>query len=158
VRASVPAAVLTALLLALSATGCGSDSSSTQVAPLTTREWRGRANAICRDIGSKVRRVRQPTTLVEITPFVAAVVPLWRQQEDRIRALEEPEGLASPVRDYLTALSYLEASLVEIHIATERNDGGRRGEAVDKSQRAALDMRYRARILGLSACARQRIP
>jgi hypothetical protein len=156
----VPAAVLTVLFLALGAPGCGSGSgsSSTQAGPLTMKEWRSRANAICRDIGGTVRRFRQPTTGGEITPFVAAVVPLWRSEESRIRALSEPETVAAGVRDYLTALSYLEAALVEIHIATERNDGTRLGGAVDKSRRAALDMRYRARLMGLSACAGQRIP
>ena len=158
-RAPVLAAALSAIALSVISAGCGigSDGSSTPRV-LSAAEWRREANAICRDSGRNVRRVPLPKKESEISAFVAQVVPLWRQQEDRLGALAPPEEIAVPVGEYLSALRYLEKALVEIHIATQRNDGERRSEAADKRRRAARDMRHRALIIGVPACAGQRIP
>jgi hypothetical protein len=159
VRAPVTAAVLAVLVLSLAGCGGSSGSSSTHTSPLSAKEWRSRANAICRNIGGEVRRVRKPKSYAEITPFVAAVVPLWREQEDRIRALIPPDWMAGSISGYLQSMFYLESALVEIHIATERNDGTRRAEAVEKTRKWAFYMRQAAHVIGgLPACINERIP
>jgi hypothetical protein len=151
VRLPIAAAVL---VLALG--GCGADSGGSGKTPLSTDEWQREANAICRQVSRELRRIPPPQAESEISAFVAATTPLWRRQENQIAALEPPDELAVPVRDYLQALSYLEAALVEIHISTQRNDGQRRYDATNKAGAASADMRQRSGELGLPACAQQR--
>ena len=115
-------------------------------------------NAICREIGAKIRAVRVPVAEAQILPFTAEVIPLWKQEEERIRALVPPNQLATRAEELADALSEVNVALLEIHIATQRDDGLRRYFALQRSATAARGVRLRSRALGLPACARQRVP
>ncbi len=151
---------LTALVLALSVipvvAGCGSKGSASST--LTPAEWRQQVNAICKEIGPRIRAVRVPVAEAQILPFTAEVIPLWKQEEERIRALVAPSQLATRAEELADALSEVNVALLEIHIATQRNDGLRRYFALQRSATAARGVRLRSRALGLPACARQRVP
>jgi hypothetical protein len=136
--------------------GCGSEGSASS--KLTTAEWRRETNAICREVGAKIRAVRVPVAEAQILPFTAEVIPLWKQEEERIRALVPPSQLAVRAEELADALSEVNVALLEIHIATQRNDGLRRYFALQRSATAARGVRLRSRALGLAACARQRVP
>lgn len=137
--------------------GCGSDSPPT-TGPLSAAEWREKVNALCAEIGPKIRRVPRPRAESEIASFVAAVIPLWKREEDGVRALVPPAELATTARELVEALGYVNIALLEIHISTQRNDGLRRFDAVRRSEAAARDVKLKAQVLRLPACARQRIP
>ena len=151
---------LTALVLALSVipvvAGCGSKGSASST--LTPAEWRQQVNAICKEIGPRIRAVRVPVAEAQILPFTAEVIPLWKQEEERIRALVPPSQLAARAEELADALSEVNVALLEIHISTQRNDGLRRYFALQRSATAARGVRLRSRALGLPACARQRVP
>jgi hypothetical protein len=149
-----PAAVAT-LVLVLA--GCGGDNSSESQA-LTAAAWRREVNAICRDIGGQVRAVRLPVKETQILPFTAEVIPLWKSEEERIRALSPPAELVDAAGQLADALAEVNLSLLEIHIATQRNDGVRRFYAVKRSDTAARGVKLRSRALGLRDCAKQRVP
>ena len=152
------ALVFLALALAVTAVvaGCGSEGSASST--LTPAEWRQQVNAICREIGAKIRGVRVPVAEAQILPFTAKVIPLWKQEEERIRALVPPNQLATRAEELADALSEVNVALLEIHIATQRDDGLRRYFALQRSATAARGVRLRSRALGLPACARQRVP
>jgi hypothetical protein len=144
--------------VAFLATGCGTDLSTAHGTPLPAAVWRHRANAICTDVGRKVKAFPQPTSTGEIDDFVAGVAPLWKREWSVLRTLVPPSPMAGTARDLVTALDYVTSSLVEIHVATERDDGARREEAARKTEVAARDFKLHSLELGLQACARQRIP
>ena len=151
---------LVAFVLALAVTpivaaGCGSKSSASST--LTAAEWRQEANAICRELGPRIRAVRRPVAVAQILPFTAKVIPLWKAEEERLRALVPPRQLAVPAEELADALSEVNLSLLEIHIATQRNDGLRRYFAVRRLDTAGRGLKLRSRALGLPACARQRV-
>jgi hypothetical protein len=151
---------LAALAAALAVTpvvaGCGSTGSASST--LTAAEWRGEANAICREIGPKIRAVPVPVAEAQILPFTAEVIPLWKQEEERIRALVAPSRLETRAEELADALSEVNVALLEIHIATQRRDGVRRYFALQRRETAARGVKLRSRALGLPACARQRVP
>ncbi len=149
------AALAIALAVAPVLAGCGSDGSASS--RLTTAEWRREANAICRELGPKIRAVRRPVAEAQILPFTAAVIPLWKREEDRIRALVPPPELVAPAGELADALAEVNVSLLEIHIATQRDDGVRRYYAVRRLDTAARGVKLRSRALGLAACAKQRV-
>jgi hypothetical protein len=153
VRKPVVAAVL---VLALA--GCGGDSTSVSDTRLTAAEWRQEANALCREIGPKIRAVRRPVAEAEIPAFTAEVIPLWKREEEGLRALATPPELVTPAGELADALSEVNLSLLEIHIATQRRDGQRRYDALQRSDTAARGVKLRSGALGLPACARQRVP
>jgi hypothetical protein len=150
---------LVSLAVALAVTpvvaGCGSTGSASST--LTAAEWRREANAICRAIGPKIRAVRRPVAETQILPFTAKVIPLWKSEEERLRALVPPSELAIPAEELADALSEVNLSLLEIHIATQRNDGLRRYYAVRRLDTAGRGVRLRSRGLDLPACAAQRV-
>ena len=150
---------LVALALALAVTpvvvGCGSKGSASST--LTAAEWRRQANAICREIGPRIRSVQRPVAEAQILPFTAEVIPLWKNEEERLRALVPPRQLAMPAEALADALSEVNLSLLEIHIATQRTDGVRRYYAVRRLDTAGRGVKLRSRALGLPACARQRV-
>jgi hypothetical protein len=151
---------LAALAVALAVTpvvaGCGSKGSASST--LTAAQWRREVNAVCRKIGPKIRAVRVPVAEARILPFTAEVIPLWKQEEDRIRALVPPSRLATRAEELADALSEVNVALLEIHISTQRRDGLRRYFALQRSATAARGVKLRSRALGLPACARQRVP
>ncbi len=150
---------LAALAVALAVTpvvaGCGSEGSASST--LTAAQWRREANAVCREIGPKIRAVRVPVAEAQILPFTAEVIPLWKREEDRFRALVPPPTLTTPAEELADTLAEVNVALLEIHIATQRNDGVRRYYAVRRLDTAARGVRLRSRALGLSACAKQRV-
>ena len=78
-----------------------------------------------------------PVAEAQILPFTAEVIPLWKQEEERIRALVPPSQLATRAEELADALSEVNVALLEIHIATQRNDGLRRYFALQRSATAA---------------------
>lgn len=155
-RARVPK-VVTAVLLVIALAGCGGGSNADSEA-LSAAEWRREANVLCKDIGGRVRAVPVPRTEHAILAFTSEVIPLWKQEEDRLRALAPPEELEVRAGELADALAEINVALLEIHIATQRNDGIRRFEAVQRSETAARGVKLRSRDLELPACASQRIP
>jgi hypothetical protein len=151
-------ALAAVLVSALLASGCSGNSTSVSDTPLTAAQWRWAANELCREIGPEIRAVPRPRATGEILPFTAKVIPLWKREEDRLRALAPPTQLATPAEELADALSEVNVALLEIHIATQRNDGMRRYYAVQRSDTAARGVKLRSRALGLAACARQRVP
>jgi hypothetical protein len=147
---------LAAAVLVLSLAGCSGDSGLSEDR-LSASEWRRQANAICREIDPEIRAVQRPVAEVEILPFTARVIPLWKSEEDRLRALVPPAELVDSAEALANALAEVNVSLLEIHIATQRNDGVRRYYAVRRLDTAARGIRLRSRALGLPACARQRV-
>jgi hypothetical protein len=146
--------VLGSLVLALA--GCGSSSPDEQT--LTAAEWRREANTICREIGREVRAVPEPRTVEAILPFTAAVIPLWKRQEDGIRALVPPSELAADAEALVDALAELNVALLEIHIATQRNDDGRQADGIQREVTATQSIRRWSNDLRLHVCLDQRIP
>jgi hypothetical protein len=150
---------LIALAVALAVTpvvaGCGSKGSASST--LSAAEWRRQVSSICREIGPEIRAVRRPVTEAQILPFTAKVIPLWKSEEERLRALVPPRQLAIPAEELADALSEVNLSLLEIHIATQRNDGLRRYYAVRRLDTAGRGVNLRSQALGLPACARQRV-
>ena len=59
---------------------------------------------------------------------------------------------------YVNALDYLNRRLVEMHIAAERHDNSRLYNAGLVVEDAARDVKLKARVLRLPACAAQRTP
>ena len=78
------------------------------------------------DRSARIRAVRVPVAEAQILPFTAEVIPLWKQEEEEIRALVPPSQLATRAEELADALSEVNVALLEIHIATQRNDGLRR--------------------------------
>jgi hypothetical protein len=146
---------LAAALVVVALAGCGGNSSPE---PLTAAEWRREANAVCRDIGARVKAIPQPKSLDLILPFTSEVIPLWKDEEDRIRALAHPQELAAGAEALADALADLSVGLLGIHIATQRNDGSRRVGEIERAGAAAQTIKRSSRELGLPACAAQRIP
>lgn len=141
------------------AAGCGGGSGSSSTTPaLSAAEWRREANALCRRIGREVRDVRPARRESEVSAFVSAVAPLWKQELDLTRALGAPDEIAATVGFYVGALDYLNQSLVEMHIAAQRDDSSRLHNARLAIQGAARDAKLNAEALGLRNCVRQRIP
>jgi hypothetical protein len=149
------AALALALAVAPVVAGCGNKGAASST--LTAAEWRRQANAICREIGPRIRAVQRPVAEAQILPFTAEVIPLWKNEEERLRALIPPRQLAIPAEELADALSEVNLSLLEIHIATQRNDGLRRYYAVRRLDTAARGVKLRSRAIGLPACARQRV-
>ena len=150
---------LVSLAVALAAfpvlVACGSKGSASST--LTAAEWRREVNEICRGISTQVRAVRLPAKETEILPFTAKVIPLWKSEEERIRALSPPAELVDPAEQLADALSEVNLSLLEIHISTQRNDGVRRFDALLRSDTAARAVQLQSRVLGLPDCAKQRV-
>lgn len=142
------------------AAGCGGSGDSAPVSDtaLSAAEWRQEANALCRRIGQETRDVRPARHGDEVSAFVAAVAPLWKQELDSTRALGTPAEIAAAVSDYVGALDYLNRRLVEMHIAAERQDSSRLYNAGLVVQDAARDVKLKARSLRLPTCAARRIP
>jgi hypothetical protein len=141
-------------VLALAGCGGGDDSSEA----LTAADWRREANAICRDIGRQVRAVPQPTIEGDVLTFTATVSPLWKEEEERLRALRAPAELVDEAEGLADALSEVNLSVLEIHIATQRRDGQRRDDAIRRGEAAGSALKSRSRDLQLPACVDQRIP
>jgi hypothetical protein len=148
------AVAATGLVMLLAGCGGSSDPPDTLSAP----EWRREASAICRDIGRQVRAVPQPTIEGDVLTFTATVSPLWKEEEERLRALRAPGELASEAEGLADALSEVNLSVLEIHIATQRRDGQRRDDAIRRGEAAGSALKSRSRDLGLPACVNQRIP
>ena len=137
--------------------GCGSNASPPDDV-LTAAEWRREVNAICRDIGRQVRAIPRPTVETKILEFTAAVTPLWKREEEGIRALSPPPELAGPAKNLGDALAEVNVSLLELHVATERNDDGRAAAAIERGETGGRGVTHWARELRLPACASQRVP
>jgi hypothetical protein len=157
VRAAVLAAALSTLVASVLAAGCGGESTAT-AAPLSAAQWRSQANRICARYGRQIRRFPQPKAESDIAEFIAGVAPLWRRQANALRALRPPAELADRATTYVINLDYLAKWLVELHVARQRNDGGRSGAAVNKIRDSARSAKGWAERLRLRACARERIP
>jgi hypothetical protein len=151
-------AALVAVPLVLGAAACGGSSNDTSEQPSTAAQWRQQASVICRTAGRKLIRVRQPTRNSQIEEFIAAILPVWKGEVDDLRKLRPPPSLARDAANFATAISYLSAALLEIHIATELNDGVRRDKAFTKLRASEQGVRLQAQALLLPACARQRFP
>jgi 3-dehydroquinate dehydratase len=93
-----------------------------------------------------------------ILPFTSEVIPLWKDEEDRIRALAYPPALASSAEALADALAELSVSLLEVHIAKQRNDNARRVDGIQRGVDASRTIEQASRELRLPACAAQRIP
>jgi hypothetical protein len=159
VRTPLIAAAAGAVLLAIAVAGCGGGSGSPSTAgTLTPAGWRAEANAICRRNGRAIRDVRPARHDDEVSAFVAAVAPLWKQELDSTTALTPPGTIAATVADYTGALDLLNRRLVEMYIAAERQDSSRLYNAGLVTQDAARDVKLSARLLRLPACAAQRVP
>jgi hypothetical protein len=143
--------------LALLLAGCGG-SSDLSDNTLSAADWRREVNTICREVGGQVRAVRLPTKEAQILPFTAKVIPLWKSEEERIRALSPPAELVDPAEQLADALAEVNLSLLEIHISTQRNDEVRRFDAIKRRDTAARAVKLRSRALGLPDCAKQRVP
>ncbi len=156
-RVAVLAATLSTVALSALAAGCGGESTAT-AAPLSPAQWRSQANRVCERYGREIQGFPQPKADSEIAEFIAGVTPLWRTQADAIRALRPPTELADPARTYVINLDYLAKWLVELHVARQRNDGGRAGAALNKIRDSAQSAAGWAKRLRLRTCARERIP
>lgn len=155
---SLSAAALAAVMLAITAVGCGSGSSSSPTtSALSAAEWRGVANAICDTIAAELDDVGWPLVNEQVIPFVTFVAPLWKRELDSTRALGAPDEISTAVTDYVSRLDYLNQTLVALHTATDR-DISLFDNAWSVVQGAARDMKRSARALGLPSCADQRIP
>ena len=146
---------LVAAVVVVALAGCGGNSSPET---LTAAEWRREANAICREIGREVRAVSEPRTVDAILPFTSAVIPLWKRQEDQIRALAAPSELAADAEALVDALAELNVALLEIHIATQRNDDARQADGIQREITAGQSIKRASNDLRLQACLDQRIP
>ena len=105
-----------------------------------------------------MRAVPQPETLDAILPFTSKVIPLWKDEEERIRALARPPELEARAEALADALAQLNVSLLEIHVATQRSDSARRVDGIQRGVTAARGIKQLSRDLGLPACGAQRIP
>ncbi len=155
-RAAVLAAALLAIVVSLLAVGCGGDSAA--ATPLSPAQWRSQTNRICERYGREIQRIPQPKADSDITAFIAGVAPLWKQQAASIRALRPAASLADSAESYAINLEYLAKWLVELHVARQRNDGGRAGAALNKVRDSAQSAAGWAKTLRLRTCARERIP
>jgi hypothetical protein len=86
------------------------------------------------------------------------VIPLWKEEEDRIRALAHPPELVDGAEELADALAELNVSLLEIHVATQRNDTSRRTDGIRRGEAAGQRIKLAALELRLHACVAQRIP
>lgn len=154
-RTSLLATAVCVVALGLLAAGCGGGSSPE---PLSAAAWRRSVNVLCRGTGHEASKTKRPRSTAEITPFVAAVLPLWKKQADGVRALVPPPELATLAGKYVQALDYVNAQLLDLQIAAQRDDAARGYRAVRGGQLAVKDAKRAARALRLPACARQRIP
>jgi hypothetical protein len=124
-RRSLLALALLALP-ALAVAGCGGDdsgssSSTTGGTALTAEAWRAAADAICSDITTRQDAVEAPTGPSEIQPYLEAVLPLGKEQVERIKALVPPEELRSLQSQ---AVANQEAIVARAEDAIERIKGG----------------------------------
>jgi hypothetical protein len=128
---------LAALAVALAVTpvvaGCGSEGSASS--RLTAAEWRRDVNAICREIGPKIRAVRVPVAEARILPFTAEVIPLWKREEDRIRALVPPSRFATRAEELRTRSQVNSRS--RSHLDGSGGDDLRRYFALQRSHHGA---------------------
>jgi hypothetical protein len=91
----VAAAGITAGLIVVFAGGAG--------ARPTRAEYLASAQAICRDVGRRLDRVEPPTDPASVGNFYESIgkaLPLLREQERRIRALDEPAELETQLAQF----------------------------------------------------------
>ena len=153
---SLAVAVSASVALVAVVAGCGGGGSSSSGEPLTAAEYRTQANAICAEIQPKVRGVPVPDNRGGIPGYVSAVLPLWQEQADQLRALQPPAELEQDANALVKALDDTTRALVDLQAAAERGDVAAFQDAFQRGNRATTKSTQLAQSLGLTDCAPKR--
>ncbi|MDQ3858979.1 MAG: hypothetical protein M3327_11120 [Actinomycetota bacterium] len=141
-------AIVAAGVAALAA--CGGDAGG----ELSAAEFRERADAICADTAKKVNAVPQPQSLDEVETYFDRVVPIFRDQTDRLKDLDPPDDLQE---DWDRAMELQEES---VEVAKDAQEAAKDGdeekirEALDRGGKNEQELHRLAARLGLKTCGR----
>lgn len=123
---------------------------------LTADEWQRQANAECQRIGSELGNFHPLEQ--DVTGYVVAALPYWRELARKLGALEPPAGVEKQAAAYVAQLDYLGLRLLDLYTANQRQDDESRAAAIEMSRAAAINAAGRADELGLQSCAALGIP
>ncbi|MDQ3866316.1 MAG: hypothetical protein M3304_05760 [Actinomycetota bacterium] len=130
---------------------CGGDGAGGE---LSAAEFRERADAICTDTAKKVDAVPQPRSLDEVETYFDRVVPIFRDQTDRLKELDPPDDLQE---DWDRAMELQEDSVdvaEDAQAAAKDGDEGKIREALDRGGKNEEELHRLAARLGLKTCGR----
>jgi hypothetical protein len=141
-------AAAAALLVALGA-GCAGDDGNDEASFVE------QADAICSDAQLELSRVQQPQDPrdpLQLALFLERAVPVAREQNRRLKALERPEEQRAEINRWLGALD-AEVDVAERMLtAARREDRPAVQTALQESALASAQSRQFARQVGLTVC------
>jgi hypothetical protein len=146
-RPHVTAALLVAAVAMLPA--CGGDGGGGQ---LSAAEFRTQADKICADAQTEFEAVEQPQSEEELTEYLQKVVPILRDQVEKLDDLNPPDELQE---DWDRAIELNRESLEkaeEAQQAAEDGDQQRVQEILEEADTNEEELDQLAQDLGLQTC------
>jgi uncharacterized lipoprotein len=117
----VRAAVVIAVLAVLVAAGCGGGSSQR----LSQDAYVSKADAICRDLDAKQRKLTAPASLDAIPAYVDQALPSVDDGIAKLSKLRPPAELDATVKSWLASLDDARGLLVDLGKAAAKNDAAK---------------------------------
>ena len=141
-------AAVVAAVVALAACGGGGETR------LSHDAYVAKADAICRDIGAKQKRLAVPTSTGQIPTYVKRALPIFDDALARIHALRPPSELDARVQAWLDGIAESRQVVSDIGKAAERNDAAKVQSLGNKAVTLGEQGRSRAGAIGLTDCAK----
>jgi hypothetical protein len=118
-------------------------------------EFARQADAVCLEYAQRIGGIPRPQTFLrDFAVYMRRAVPLARQQNQELRALTPPDGVAD---DYRRMLRLLDQQLDLAEVAGEEAYAGREARAqaaLDQSLAPASEAARIAERIGFATCAR----
>jgi hypothetical protein len=143
----LPAAAVAALLVL--AAGCGGGGGER----LSRDAYVAKADAICRDAGTKRKALHAPSSIPQISPYVDRALPILDRARKELRALRPPAVLDDEVASWLDAVGQERDLLSDLRAAAEHRDIAKVRATGARGARVSARARALARSIGLVDCA-----
>ncbi len=120
---------------------------------VTLEEFAQEADAICLDAQLEIEGIPPPLTIADVGPYAQRYAPALRDQIDRLRDLERPEGAEDTVEEFVDELDATATIWEGIGKAAGRGDQARVQQLFAESQQRTLRIRELGSELGLQVCS-----
>lgn len=135
----------TCLAIAAATAGCGDQ-------PLTKAEYVKQADEICKEAKAEQQRFGTPTSVEAIVELATKSGPIWRDEVERLRALEAPDELKPTAKAAYDLLDQRGPALDAFAAAAKAGEAERLAALSARRSSLEGEIRAAARPIGFKVC------